>query len=186
LLAVQFYKKYLFQRYIVKPLTILVEEKNQRLEWAYGHYEGTLLAKVFIAWKKEWIDRQNDKLKLAKKCYRHNLLWDAFKDWRSLALDMQHKCQVALDFYDMKLQAKCFKAWHLLYYKISLIMHKKEAQAIKHSGRRVKRIYFNLWKKYILIADDIKDREKRRDEWRKLIRKFVPQSPQQRNASLHF
>ncbi|XP_011500270.1 PREDICTED: coiled-coil domain-containing protein KIAA1407 [Ceratosolen solmsi marchali] len=185
-LADQFYKKYLFKRYIVKPLNIVIEEQKQRLKWAYRHYEVTLLAKVLTAWKNEWIDQQNDKLQLAKMFYRHNLLWDVFGNWRSLALDTKQKYQVALDFYDMKLQTKCIKAWYLLYANINIVIHEKEVQAVKHYVRYLKRICFNIWKKYMLIAVDIEDREKRRDEWRKLIKKFIPQSPKQRNISLHF
>lgn len=176
-LADRFYKKYLFRRYVLEPLNKLVEERYKRLQRADQHYGEAILTKTFLAWKDEWMEQQKAKLKLANKMHRHNLLWYAFDDWKTFALSMKLKYQVATDFSDMKIQAKYMKIWQALCAKLKQKMNEKEAMAIKHHEDRLKVIYFDTWKEYMSISEDIKEREQRRDEWRDLIKKFIPDTP---------
>ena len=181
-IADQCYKRYLFRRYAVEPFSTLVEEKYNRLKTADQHYGETLLFKIFGAWKKEWINQQNSKMQLANKLYRYNLLWYAFIDWKNLALDIKQKFQIAKDFYKQKLQTKYLKAWYFLIMELKIVSQEKELIAMKHHEKHLKTIYFNTWKKYMTIADDIEEREQRRDEWRDLIKKFIPDFPKTLNS----
>lgn len=183
-LADQCYKKYLFRRYAVDPLTRLVEEKYKCLKRADEHYEETLLVKIFSAWNKEYLDQRKVKLQLANKLYRHNLLWYVFDNWKSITLEMKEKSQLAATFYDERLQRKYVKAWSRSFLKMKAIICEQEVKAVKHYEKHVKRIYFDLWKRYIALADNIKQKEERRDEWRDLIRKFIPDTVKMRKFSL--
>ncbi|XP_003424168.1 trichohyalin [Nasonia vitripennis] len=176
-LADRCYRRYLFRRYVLEPLNKLVEERYKRLQRADQHYVETILTKTFLAWKEEWMEQQKAKLELANKMHRHNLLWYAFDDWKTFALSIKLKYQVATDFSDMKIQAKYVKVWQALCAELRKKMKEKEAVAIKRHEDRLKLIYFTMWKQYTSMSEDIKEREQRRDEWRDLIKKFIPDSP---------
>ncbi|KAL7305378.1 hypothetical protein TKK_0002121 [Trichogramma kaykai] len=176
-LAEQFYRRYLLRRYALRPLRGLVRETARRFELAEEHYGLNLKLKIFEAWRSDWTDRQNAKILLARKMYRHNLLWYAFERWKNLALDLRRKLQVAKDFYDMKLQAGCWRAWRDIYLEFKKQERSNEDLATGFYETSLKRKYFQLWCKYVTIADDIKQRELRRQEWRGLISKFMPKTP---------
>ncbi|XP_014216908.1 trichohyalin [Copidosoma floridanum] len=176
-LADQCYNKYLFRRYIVEPLCGIVDDNRKILNVAQKHYEDNLLGKIFAAWKIEWTEQLQAKSHLADKLYRHNLLWYNFDEWRTLAVSVRQKQQVAVDFYDMNLQKKSFKVWHYLCVKVKIITHAQEVKAKKHYEKHLKKLCFNIWKQYMSVASEINKSEQRRDEWRDLIKKFIPETP---------
>lgn len=185
-LADRCYKKYLFRRYVKEPFGILVNRSRELNRKADQHYREILSKRIFTAWKNEWLYQESRKLDLACKFYRRNLLWYPFDDWRTVTFDIKLKYQVAKDFYDLKLQEKYIRTWFVSYKKIKISLAEKEVTAIEHYKKNVKSKYFNLWKKYMLIADNVRERELRRSEWRNLIKKFVPETPKMKSIPLYF
>lgn len=184
-MADQFYKRYLFRKYALEPLGNLVEQRHNYLQTADQHYGSTLLVKIFSAWKSDYFDQRAVKLQLAAKLYQRNLLWYSFDDWRNYALDMKQKYQVAVDFCEMKLQSRFIRAWYQLHCRVKEEEHRKEVKAQRHYDRRLKEMFFGIWKQYMEIADDVNQRENRRDEWRDLIKKFIPNDiPKWKNVTL--
>ncbi|XP_058802333.1 trichohyalin [Phymastichus coffea] len=184
-MADQFYKRYLFRKYALEPLGSFVEQKRNYLQTADQHYGLTLMVKIFAAWKTEYLDQRAEKLRLAAKFYQRNLLWYSFHDWKHFALDMKQKYQVAVDFCEMKLQSKCIRAWFTLHLRIKGEEQQKEMKAKRHHDRRLKEMFFSTWRQYMEIADDVNERERRRDEWRDLIKKFIPNdTPKWKNVTL--
>lgn len=185
-LADQCYKKYLFRRYVKEPLRTLVSHSTELQKKADQHFQSKLLKKVFTAWKNEWMYQQNRKLDLACKFCRRNILWYPFDDWKTVTLDIKLKYQVAKDFYDLKLQEKYIRTWFVSFKKMKTSLAEKEIIATEHYKKRVKLKHFNIWKKYMLIADNVRERELRRSEWRNLIKKFVPETPKIKSIPLYF
>ena len=173
-LADEFYKRYLFRRYALGPLRSLVQQSLEWMNCAQQHYGYSLMLKVFEAWKSDWIDQQNAKLHLARKMYRHNLMWYAFDSWKALAMDTKLKFRMAAAFHGSKIKAKYFFIWRDDYMQVKKVDVKNENKAMIFYEKRIKSVYFDLWRRYVCIADDIKKREQRREEWRDLVKKFIP------------
>ncbi|KAJ8668847.1 hypothetical protein QAD02_000106 [Eretmocerus hayati] len=172
--ADNFYQRLLLRRYVLEPLKLLVSQKADLLTKADRRYQEILLLKILTAWRKECLERRETKLNLASKLYRHNLLWYTFDDWRNSTLESRRKFQVACDFSEMRLLTHSFQHWHELCRKIRKAESLLETKADRHFGKKLKKRYLELWRRYLTIADDVKQREMRRDEWRNLIRKFIP------------
>lgn len=185
-LADQCYKKYLFRRYVKGPFGKLINHSRELQRKADEHFRDIILKRVFTAWKNEWLYQESRKLDLACKFYRRNILWYPFDDWKTITLDIKLKYQVAKDFYDLKLQDKYMRTWFVSYKNIKRSIAEKEVIAIEYYQKQIKSKYLNMWKKYMKIADSVRERELRRSEWRNLIKKFVPETPKLESIPLYF
>lgn len=168
------FSKYLFRNYFLRPLTILVRKTKEKEELARCHYELTLLRKVTREWIILWREQRNYKMQVAMRFHRQSLLWEAFDEWKKMFIEQKQAYQRAIDFYDEKILTRYWKNWYGKYVKHRNAMLKKDHLAMRHYDMRLKLTCFFTWKKFILFSDEIKEKDRRREAWRALIKKYVP------------
>lgn len=184
-MAEEFYRKHLLRRYIMKPFIALVEMKNNYIKKAENHYKRCLLQKTFVGWRLETERQSQIKIELVTSVYNRNLLWYALQEWKEMAREERRKEQVAKDFFDMKLQSKCFKLWKMKTVEYKTERLKTERLALEHYEEKLKARYFNMWKKYPKIVPDILESERIRNTWREMVQEVVPDfDPRQRGVIL--
>lgn len=183
--ADEFYRKYLLRHYIMEPFIIFIEELRINTKIAEDHYKEKLTKKIFTIWKKEVDIQYKMKTEVVESFYNTNLTTRLFKEWKQEVKELNSKCQVAIDFHDMKLLDKYFKLWQVTILEFKVRFEKKRKLIIKiyENGLKVK--YFGIWKKYLTIVEDIKESEKRKNELRQLVQEVIPDfDPKQRGVAL--
>ncbi|KAK1126325.1 hypothetical protein K0M31_004952 [Melipona bicolor] len=183
--ADEFYRKYLLRHYIMEPFIIFIEELRINTKIAEDHYKEKLTKKIFTIWKKEVDIQYKMKTEVVESFYNTNLTTRLFKEWKQEVKELNSKCQVAIDFHDMKLLDKYFKLWQVTILEFKVRFEKKRKLIIKiyENGLKVK--YFGIWKKYLTIVADIKESEKRKNELRQLVQEVIPDfDPKQRGVAL--
>ncbi|XP_043505943.1 golgin subfamily A member 6-like protein 22 [Polistes fuscatus] len=185
LMANQFYCKYLFRHYVIEPFKKLIKIRNDNIQRANDHYKKFLLLQTLTAWRRETKEQYQIKLELAISLHNRNLLWYTFKDWTDMVKEENIKHQVAKDFYDMKLQEKCFRALRSIVAIIKLEYLKYVKIAEEHYNDKLVNKYFNKWRDYPTIAEIVKESEKQRNKWREIVQKLVPDfDPKERGVVL--
>ncbi|KAL2741396.1 golgin subfamily A member 6-like protein 1 [Vespula maculifrons] len=184
-MANKFYYKYLFRHYVIGPFKKLIEIRNNNIQKANDHYKKLLLLQTFTVWKRRTKEQYEVKLELAISLYDRNLLWYTFKHWTNMVKEQSTKHQVAKDFYDMKLQEKCFLALRSIVNELKLEYLKNVQMAQEHYDSKLMNKYFNKWRDYPTIAEMIKESEKQRNKWREIVQKIVPDfDPKERGVAL--
>lgn len=184
-MANKFYCKYLFRHYVIGPFKKLIEIRNNNLKKANDHYKRLLLFQTFTVWRRRTKEQYEVKLELAISLYDRNLLWYTFKDWTDMVKEENTKHQVAKDFYDMKLQEKCFHALRSIVNQLKLEYLKNVQMAQEYYDSKLMNKYFNKWRDYSMIAEIVKESEKQRNKWREIVQKIVPDfDPKERGVAL--
>ncbi|CAK9821077.1 Coiled-coil domain-containing protein 191 [Anthophora plagiata] len=184
-LADEFYRKYLLRRYIMKPFIILLEQKRGNMKKAEERYREKLTREVFAKWRNEAETQRNRKVEMAESLYNENLTTRMFEEWKRSAKEANLKHQVAMDFHDMKHLERYFKSWRIRTLELKAKSEEKLQFARSIYESKLKARYLGLWKKYLTIAEDIKESEKRKDELRQLVQKVIPDfDPKQRGVAL--
>lgn len=182
-IADEFYRQYLLRRYIMKPFVILIEELRGNIKKAEDHYREKLTKKIFTTWKIEIENRNKIKIDTVKSIYNTKLILRIFREWKQEVRELKLKYQVAIDFYDMKLLDNFFKLWQVIAIELKTKTEIKEKLIMNIYENKLKVKYFNTWKKYLTIAINIKESEKRKDELRQLVLKVIPDfDPKQRGV----
>lgn len=167
----------------MKPFVILVEELRGNIKKAEDHYREKLTKKIFTTWKKEIENQYKIKIDTVKSIYNTKLILRIFREWKQEVRELKLKYQVAVDFYDMKLLDNFFKLWQIITIELKTKTEIKEKLIINIYENKLKIKYFNTWKKYLTIATNIKESEKRKDELRQLVLKVIPDfDPKQRGV----
>lgn len=170
---------------MVEPLIELVKLKKKNMKKAEDHYRERLIRKIFTAWKRETETQYMIKIEIAESVYNTNLIARMFEEWKRMVKEANLKHQVATDFHDMKLSEKYFKLWQVRILEFKTEEEEKIEIAYRHYENQLKARYFNVWKKYITIAADIRESEKRKEELRQLVQKVIPDfDPKQRGVAL--
>ncbi|KAK9307873.1 hypothetical protein QLX08_001937 [Tetragonisca angustula] len=183
--ADEFYRKYLLRHYIMEPFIIFIEELRINTKKAEDHYKEKLTKKIFTIWKKEVDIQYKMKTEVVESFYNTNLTTRIFKEWKEEVKELNSKRQVAVDFHDMKLLDKYFKLWQVTILEYKARFEEKRKLVIKFCENRLKVKYFGIWKKYLTIAADIKESEKRKNELRQLVQEVIPDfDPKQRGVAL--
>ncbi|XP_026675064.1 trichohyalin [Ceratina calcarata] len=183
-MADEFYRKYLLKRHVLKPLITLVEEKRNNMKKADDHYRENLLRTAFTAWRSEAERQYKMKIEITELIYSKNVMASVFEKWKQFAKEINAKYQVATDFHDMKLLDKYFKSWHVRTIELEAEYGKKVELANNFHENKLKSKYFGTWKRYLLITEEIKETEKRKDELRRLVQKVIPDfDPKQRGVA---
>ncbi|XP_035735873.1 trichohyalin-like [Vespa mandarinia] len=184
-MANKFYCKYLFRHYIIGSFKKLIEIRNNNIQKANDHYRQYLLLQTFTVWRRRTKEQYEVKLELAISLYDRNLLWYTFKDWTDMVKEQNTKHQVAKDFYDMKLQEKYFHALRSIVNQLKLEYLKNVQMAQEYYDSKLMNKYFNKWRDYPMIAEIVKESEKQRNKWRKIVQKIVPDfDPKERGVAL--
>ncbi|XP_046418993.1 calponin homology domain-containing protein DDB_G0272472 [Neodiprion fabricii] len=184
-IADEFRRKYLLRRYMMEPFFRLIDTKYNYIKIADDHYQGSLLRRTLGIWLKETHERISVKMDLASAVYNRNILWYVFRDWRDFTRSEAKKMQVATDFHDMRLQEKCLRAWNAKTVESKVQTLNDEQLAREHYGKRLRAKYFARWKDYPTIAWDMKEKEKRKDKWRELVQRVIPDfDPKQRGVAI--
>nr|XP_034187406.1 calponin homology domain-containing protein DDB_G0272472 isoform X1 [Osmia lignaria] len=184
-IADEFYRKCLSRRFAIEPLMELVELKRKNMKKAEDHYRERLIRKIFTAWKRETETQYTIKIEIAETVYNKNLIARMFEEWKDVVKETNLKHQVATDFHDMKLSEKYFKLWQVRILELKTEEEEKNEIAYRHNENQLKARYFIVWKKYITIAADIRESEKRKEELRQLVQKVIPDfDPKQRGVAL--
>ncbi|XP_068990667.1 coiled-coil domain-containing protein 191 isoform X2 [Neodiprion pinetum] len=184
-IADDFRRKYLLRRYMMEPFFRLIDTKYNYIKIADDHYQGSLLRRTLGIWLKETHERISVKMDLASAVYNRNILWYVFRDWRDFTRSEAKKMQVATDFHDMRLQEKCLRAWNAKTVESKVQTLNDEQLAREHYGKRLRAKYFARWKDYPTIAWDMKEKEKRKDKWRELVQRVIPDfDPKQRGVAI--
>ncbi|XP_046739132.1 trichohyalin [Diprion similis] len=184
-IADDFRRKYLLRRYMMEPFFRLIDTKYNYIKIADDHYHGSLLRRTLGIWLKETHERISVKMDLASAVYNRNILWYAFRDWRDFARSEAKKMQVATDFHAMRLQEKCLRVWNAKTVESKIQTLNDEQLAREHYRKRLRAKYFAKWKDYPTIARDIKEKEKRKDKWRELVQRVIPDfDPKQRGVAI--
>lgn len=150
-----------------------------------SHHNEKLYKKVFFAWKLE-IDQQHEiKEELAISIHERNLICSSFFNWRNYTFEERRKYYVASDFHDLKVQTKIFKIWFTQTLE-SKILHKENEQIARdHCEMKLKKKFFHLWIRYPEISEEIKESERQKKEWRKLIQRVIPDfDPKHRGVAI--
>lgn len=185
--ADDFYRKYLLRHYIMEPFVSLIEQKRINIKIAENHYREKLTKKMFTTWKAEANTQSNRKSGIASSFYNKNLMTEMLEQWKKMTKEAKSKYQVAIDFYDMKLMDKCIKLWIVRVVEIKEEFEEKAKLADSTYKNKLKNKCFGIWKKYVAIADDIKDSERRKDQLRQLVQKVIPDfNPKQRGVILEY
>ncbi|XP_054002554.1 golgin subfamily A member 6-like protein 26 [Hylaeus anthracinus] len=184
-MADEFYRKYLLRRYGIEPLMGFVERKKSNIEKIDNRYKENLTRNVFIAWRRETEIRCKIVTEFAETFYNRSLMVKTFREWKQMTKEGNVKYQVAIDFYDMKLLDRYFKSWQIITLELKVQYECKEKLASNHYKSKLKLRYFFTWKKYLTIAVDIAESEKRKDKLRQLVQTVIPDfDPRQRGVAL--
>ena len=169
----------------MEPFIIFIEELRINTKKAEDHYKEKLTKKIFTIWKKEVDIQYKMKTEVVESFYNTNLTTRIFKEWKEEVKELNSKRQVAVDFHDMKLLDKYFKLWQVTILEYKARFEEKRKLVIKFYENRLKVKYFGIWKKYLTIAADIKESEKRKNELRQLVQEVIPDfDPKQRGVAL--
>lgn len=173
------------RRYVMDPLVFLVEQKHTNGQIATEHYNRNLLRKSFKIWRSETKNGLEVKLELSITIWRRNLLWYVFKNWLEATRNESRKYQVAIDFYEFRLQDKCLKIWCERAIESKFRESENWQVANLHNENRLKLDCFKKWRKFLEISDDIKESDRTRDFWRTLVQRVVPDfDPKQRGVMI--
>lgn len=182
-LADNFFRKYLLRNYIIKPFILLVQINRSKMLIAAKHYYIYRMKKTFIAWRNEVIHQLEIKYKLSICMYNKNLLCYHFQQWFEFNKNEIRKYQVACDINDLRTQEKYFNIWKEIMIKMQIMNNANKKIATNFYDRMMKKIHFSRWKKYMVISDRIKESDRRREHWRKLVQLIVPDfSPKYRGV----
>ena len=182
-LADKFYRKYLLRRYVMDPFSMLIDLKHNHMKIATDHYDKTLLRKVIDAWQTETDNQRAIKLELSISIWRRNILWNTFRNWRDAAKSERKNNQVAADYYDMKIQERCLRTWCRRTVEAKIQDLENDQLANSHFEARLMIVCFKNWRKYVDIADEVKESDRRKDQWRELVQRVVPDfDPKQRGV----
>ncbi|XP_012285671.1 caldesmon isoform X2 [Orussus abietinus] len=185
--ADQFYRKYLLRRYIMDPLILLIEMKYDYIKKAQKCYTQILLRRVFKAWHAETLRQGRIKMELVITVHERNMLWHALIHWRKLTKLETQKYQTAIDFHDMRVMVRCMKVWYNRTLESKMEELKKQRLAEEKYEQTLKQKYFKMLKKYLQIAGEIEESERRRDKWRELVQRVVPDfDPKQRGVAIDY
>lgn len=169
----------------MEPFIALVEQTKSNVKQAENHYRENAMRKVFTAWKRETDAQCRIKIEIVEWFYNRKVAARVFEKWKQMTKEVNLKYQVAIDFNDMKLLDRYFKSWQVRTFEFKAEREKKEELASSHYESKLKARYFCTWKKYLAIAADIKESEKRKDELRQLVQKVIPDfDPKQRGVAL--
>lgn len=169
----------------MKPFVILIKNLRSNIKKAEEHYKEKLTKKIFIAWKIGAETRCKIKIDVADSFYNMNLMSRTFNEWRQVVKEVNLKYQVATDFCDMKLLDKFFKLWQVTTFELKIKREEREKLVTNIYENKLKARYFSIWKKYVAIATDIKESERKRDELRQLVQKVIPDfNPKERGVAL--
>lgn len=175
----------MLRRYIIEPLIALIEEKKSNIKKADNHCRANLTRKVFIAWKGETETRCKIVTETAESFYNRRLTARMFGKWKRITKEVNLKYQVAIDFYDMKLLGRYCKSWQTITLESKAQYKRKEKLASNRYENKLKVRYFYRWKKYLTIAANVTESEKRKDELRQLVQTLIPDfDPRQRGVAL--
>nr|XP_031829367.1 coiled-coil domain-containing protein 191 [Nomia melanderi] len=184
-IADQFYRRYLLRRYLIEPLIALVERKKSNVRKADDHYRETLTRKIFVAWRRETEAELLARITIAESVYNKRLTISAFGEWRRMVKEENLKYQVATDFCEIKLLDRYFALWRTVTLELKAERERNEELAGRHYVNQLKRRYLFTWRRYLAIAADITESEKRRNELRQLVQTVIPDfNPKQRGVAL--
>ncbi|KAK0090152.1 hypothetical protein PV325_002577 [Microctonus aethiopoides] len=182
-LADHFFQKYLLRNYIIKPFILLVQINRSKMLMATKHCNEYRMKKTFVAWRNEVIHQLEIKYKLSIFIYNKNLLCYYFQQWFEFNKNEIRKYQVACDINDLRTQEKYFNIWKEIMIKMQIKNNTNKKIATNFYDRMMKKIHFSRWKKYMIISDRIKESDRRREQWRKLVQLIVPDfSPKYRGV----
>ncbi|XP_076655615.1 uncharacterized protein LOC143360546 [Halictus rubicundus] len=183
--ADQFHRRYLLRRYLIDPLTSLVEQKKSNARKADDWYRRSLIGRMFVVWRTVTGTERETRIAIAESFYQRSLIASAFGEWKRMAKEVNSKHQVATDFCDMKMLDGYFASWRTVTSVLKAERKRKEELADGHWEQRLKATYFYTWRKYLAIAADIAETEKRKDELRQLVQTVIPDfDPRLRNVAL--
>ncbi|XP_076766117.1 uncharacterized protein LOC143432976 [Xylocopa sonorina] len=184
-IADKFYRKYLLRRYIMKPFTMLIKEKQNNIRKANDYYKEKLLKRLFAVWRKEAKIQYEIKVEIAETFYNENLVTKIVKEWKQMVKEASSKYQVATDYHNMKLANKYFKLWQIITLELKTEYEKKKMLVDDIYRTKLKVRYLGIWKKYLTIIANIKESEERKNNLRKLVQKVIPDfDPIQRGVAL--
>lgn len=170
---------------MMEPFFRLIEMKYNYIKRADKHYHDSLLRRTLTIWSNETRERISVKVDLATGVYGRNLMWYAFRDWREFAKNEAKKYQVATDFYDLRLQVKCLRIWNEMTIESRVKYLDDEELAREHYRKRLRVKFFARWKDYPIISRRLKEKEKRKDKWRELVQRVIPDfDPKQRGVAI--
>lgn len=162
---------------------LLVELKHNNMKIAMDHYNVYLQRKAFEAWRTDTNNQRAIKMELSIGVWRRNVLWYAFRNWREMAKSASEQRQVAADFHELRLQERCLKTWCKLTVEAKVRDLENVQLANSHAEKKLTIMYFYKWRKYVKIADEVKESDRRRDQWRSLVQRVVPDfDPKQRGV----
>ncbi|XP_076297639.1 uncharacterized protein LOC143217344 [Lasioglossum baleicum] len=184
-IADQFHRRYLLRRYLIDPLTSLVEQKKSNARKADDWYRRSLIGRTFVVWRTVTETERETRIAIAESFYQRSLVMSAFGEWKRMAKEVNSKHQVATDFCDMKLLDRYFGSWRTVTLELKAERKRNEELADGHCEQRLKARYFHTWRKYLAIAADIAETEKRKEELRQLVQTVIPDfDPRLRNVAL--
>ncbi|XP_078037143.1 uncharacterized protein LOC144470149 isoform X2 [Augochlora pura] len=183
--ADQFHRKYLLRRYLIDPLYILVEQKKSNAKKADIWYRRNLVRRMFVLWKTETETVCETKIAVAESFYYRSLMISTFREWKRMAKEVNSKHQVAADFCDMKLLDRYFDSWRTVILELKAERKRNEELANDCYEQKLKARHFSMWRKYLTIAVDIAESERRKEELRQLVQTVIPDfDPKLRGVAL--
>ncbi|XP_033336912.2 uncharacterized protein LOC117226558 [Megalopta genalis] len=183
--ADQFHRRYLLRRYLIDPLSTLVEQKKSNAKKADDWYRCNLVRRMFVLWKTETETVCETRIAIAESFYHRSLMISAFGEWKRMAKEVNSKHQVAVDFCDMKMLDRYFGSWRTVILELKAEHKRNEELADSCYEQKLKARHFSMWRKYLTIAVDIAESEKRKEELRQLVQIVIPDfDPRLRGVAL--
>ncbi|KAF5923973.1 hypothetical protein HPG69_010404 [Diceros bicornis minor] len=155
------------------------EEKEAQLE---KKREEKRLKKLKELEKQKRIKRNQQLEAIAKEHYERVLLRKkGLEPWKRLRMQSKQNIQYLTDLAEEVqklwvhfLQKKIFRAWFNLVKEAKMDAQSKHETAVEHSDRRILRITFQTWKKFVKFMKEERVKEERREQLRRKVAEILP------------
>ncbi|XP_054433257.1 coiled-coil domain-containing protein 191 [Pteronotus mesoamericanus] len=165
------YERVLLRKKGLEPWKRLRIQSKQNMQVAKEHHSLALQRKCLLTWFQCSQESLARKTAQAEQFYSQTLLRRVLRSWLQHLTDLEEEVQNLCKHF---LQKKIFRAWFNMVREAKIDSQSKHKIAAEHSDRRILRITFQTWKKFVKFMKEERVREERRQQLRKKVAEILP------------
>lgn len=175
----------LLKNYFLVPFKFVLRLKKDDFDRATNFYNNSLLSRYFCSWKK--VAKTTSELRISSATFfaDKKLLSKVFVCFRTSLLETRNNFQVAQDFSEIKLLIRTLESWKSYVVEEKEKNVEREKMALEHDKKRILKLSFCRWFRYLEIAEELRESERRKDELRALVQQVIPDfDPKRRGVAI--
>ncbi|XP_058411811.1 coiled-coil domain-containing protein 191 [Diceros bicornis minor] len=170
-IAKEHYERVLLRKKGLEPWKRLRMQSKQNIQVAEEHHSLALQRKCLLTWFRFSQESLAGKTAQADQLYSQMLLRRVIRSWAQYLTDLAEEVQKLWVHF---LQKKIFRAWFNLVKEAKMDAQSKHETAVEHSDRRILRITFQTWKKFVKFMKEERVKEERREQLRRKVAEILP------------